>query len=755
MGEQRPLDMERNLEHDNLEEQEKVEILEEIDKVVKTNRLPISGDMKKLKPQKQGLTFPLLINIFAITAVLATIYFSNRMFEQKQENLSLENASYQSAEGKLLAELKRESEEKLNKKDQEIGAIQDELAELDRQSRELADSMEQQIQDREATLRQALEEELTIERQKLQSQGRTEADIEEELRKLEQQRTTEYDAELAAFKNETEAAIAEKEKELTRAKQLNEELLVEVNSEKNRIERETRKRETELTAQYEAEKATLVEEAAEAEAQLSMLTKNQAQQSLMIDQINGSYANVFNLIDKGLFDEALSAISSLKNLIEDPSVAVLKAVKARSSTDKNMLEVLREKIEEQTYKLGSDSRSLAAAADLLLSAQEIAELGAASYASGKTVEAEEYYKRSLQKIPAIRKAWEDLQSISAESEKSRITALLSSGISLSEAGDYSGAAEMFASAAMAADAKNPDLLRSAVTGLTSSAEIQRESQIAELSQAEKKYQQSKISTDAEFKEEIAKLKTEYENLLSDTSEKYSNLETTMNGEIDRLSRMIGERDQENLRINAELEEKLTLLQDAESRLIELQDGLEESENRYRQLKDTETERLSQAGETGYISGYKKGRYTALEDILYFTSYIGGSSMTSSEAGSRITELAESESIYGQAVQEISRIAAEGIENSGVDTIMLKQSILIGSISYASGNKIIIEPLTDLIIDPGTEIIIKRKERGKVERYISSGVITAASSDRIEAEIDPESSGEASRSLDLVYIIINP
>jgi len=779
LGEQQPLDLGKNLEHDKLEEQERVEILEEIDKVVETNRLPVSEDMEKLKPQKSGIVFPLLINLFAVTAVLATFYFSNRLFEQKQEVLSLQNASYQSAEGKLLEELKRESEEKLKEKDDEIGAIQDELVELDRQSRELAESMDQQIQDREAALRLALEEELEIERRKLQGQGRTEADIEEELRKLEQQRTAEYDAELAAFKNETEAAIAEKEEELSRAKQLNQELLAEVNSEKQRIENETRKRETELTAQYESEKAALAEEAAAAEAQLEQLTKNQAQESLIVDQINGSYDSIFDLIDKGSHDEALSAISSLKDLIENPSIATLNAVKKRKATDQNMLDMLKEKIEEQTYKESTDSRSLAAAADLLLSASEISQLGAASYAAGNEAEAEEYYTRALQKIPALKTAWEDLQAISTSTEKNRMTALLDSAAGLAEAGDIAGAAEQFAAAATSAETGNAELLSRAVSGLADSSETRRETQIAEkdaelskietegkaeidrlaaeLSEAEKEYEETLSSINTGHEDEIVKIIADYENLMGDASGEYSSLQTEMNDEIDRLTRMIGERDQENLRINTEREEKTAALEAADTNIVELQSSIEESKLRYQELSQTLRdeqqsidERLTQESETSYTRGFNKGRNEAFEDVLYFASLLDGTAAYDPEAASKISELAENEAIYEQAVQKIQQIASKGSSASGSEIIPVEQDILIGSVSYASGTKIVIEMLTDLELVTGTRIKIKRKERGKEEYYITFGIITSISDNRIEARTDP--AGEVSaQSLDLVYV----
>ena len=382
-----------------LEEQEKEEILQEIDGLVASNRLPVSDEMGTLKPQKSGVGFPLVINILAVAAVLSTFYFSNRLFEQKQENLSSDAASYQSAEGRLLQELKKESAAKLEQKEKEIGAIQTELAELDRQSRELAETMDQQISDREAALRKELEAELEQERAKLLSQGKSEADIETELKAIEAQRSAEYDAELAQFRAETEQAIAEKEEELNRAKELNEELLAEVNSEKERIENETRQRESELTAQFEAEKAELAEEAASAAARLEQLTANQERETLVIDQINGSYETIFTLINSQNYDAALDAIESLKTIIEDPTVSRLKAVSSRSAIDRNIIELLKTRIEEQTYKEDTDTRSLAAAADLLLSAQEIAGRGTAAFNNGNSTDAAEYYTRALEKIP--------------------------------------------------------------------------------------------------------------------------------------------------------------------------------------------------------------------------------------------------------------------------------------------------------------------------------------------------------------------
>ncbi len=818
--------------HIDLEEQERVEILEEIDKLVATNRLPVSDAMEKLKPQKSGVGFPLVINLLAVAAVVSTFYFSNRMFEQKQESLSMENATYQSAEGKLLEELKRESAERLEQKDQEIGVIQKELEELDKQSRELAATMDQQIADRENELRLALEAELENERAKLRSQGKSEADIETELNRIESERSAEYEAELSAFREETEQAIAEKEEELARAKQINEELLAEVNAEKERIQDETLKRENELTARFEAEKAELAEEAASAQARLQQLTENQAKESLIIDQINGSYESIFNYIQAGNTTDALSAITALKQLIEDPAVAKLKAVNARSSNDQEMLNILRQRIEEQAYKDNTDTKSLAAAADLLLSAQEIAALGTEAYNIGNTTAAEEYYTRSLSKIPAIKQAWENLERISRDAEAERLSEIIREGNELASAGDQLAASRQFATAAGSAYSLNPELLRQAVAGMLDSSDTYSTNRIAQKDSAIKsleiessteigklessleemkagyeselaaakaqneatieqtvtEYENKLAAAEAEYQSALEKAETEYETLLADADVSASELETSKDEEIDRLTRLIGERDQENLNINAEktgIEEALAAAEEviaektaeleqyrldsaeemgtlntmASEEIKRLEKELDASVLRYTELEETykneqivASNRLKASEMTGYTNGIRQGRKEALEDILYFSSYLEGSAAYDPEAQTRISELVNEDPVYSETVQKIQNIAAAGGTETEGTLIPVARNILIGTISFASGDEIIIEPLTDQMVESGARVMVYRKERGRDETYITFGIVTSATENRIKARTDPAGTAPA-QSMDLVYMTV--
>ena len=111
----------------DVSEEDKKDILKQIDKVVEDNKIPVTRDLFKLSPKKKGVFLPIFVNLFAAGIIVAGYLLTTWYFEQKKETLSTQAQSYQSAEGRLIAELKAESESKLKAKDGEIGKIQEEL----------------------------------------------------------------------------------------------------------------------------------------------------------------------------------------------------------------------------------------------------------------------------------------------------------------------------------------------------------------------------------------------------------------------------------------------------------------------------------------------------------------------------------------------------------------------------------------------------------------------------------------------------
>ncbi|MCK5199429.1 MAG: hypothetical protein KAR21_13815, partial [Spirochaetales bacterium] len=197
-------------------EEEQQEIRQQIDLISEQNRIPVTDELFKITPSKRGGTLPLVINIIGIIAIAAGFYFTNRYFQEQELTMAMEESSYESTEGSVIEELKKQAEKDLNEKEREISDIQGKLAELDQESARLRENMDSQIKDKEDELRLEMEAALADEKARLQGQGISTAELEKQLQEFQRARENTFDAEIADFKSESEAAIREKEEELAK-----------------------------------------------------------------------------------------------------------------------------------------------------------------------------------------------------------------------------------------------------------------------------------------------------------------------------------------------------------------------------------------------------------------------------------------------------------------------------------------------------------------------------------------------------------
>ena len=192
-------------EETSISDEDRREILADIEDVVRKNRITVSEDLFRIRPQKSGVLLPTLINILAIAAVGAVFYYSARFFEARQETMSLQVSTVTGAEGRLLEELKRESAEQIARKEEEISRIQDELARIESQARTLQTDFESALQQREEELRAELELELEAERVRLQALDITPAEMDSRLREFEIQKQQELQQRIEEFRIQMQA----------------------------------------------------------------------------------------------------------------------------------------------------------------------------------------------------------------------------------------------------------------------------------------------------------------------------------------------------------------------------------------------------------------------------------------------------------------------------------------------------------------------------------------------------------------------
>ena len=98
-------------ESSGISEEDQKEILGEIDQIVTDNKIKVTPEVFQIKPQKKGFLFPTLVNVFSLVILAAGIVTLALLFHREETIMIEETSALSTAEGKLLRELQRETEE--------------------------------------------------------------------------------------------------------------------------------------------------------------------------------------------------------------------------------------------------------------------------------------------------------------------------------------------------------------------------------------------------------------------------------------------------------------------------------------------------------------------------------------------------------------------------------------------------------------------------------------------------------------------
>ncbi len=455
-------------------EEEQLEIHQQIDQISGQNRISVTEELFKINAAKKGGTLPLIINIIGLIAIAATFFLTSRYFQQKEQDMAMKESSYESTEGSVIAELKRQAAEKLNKKQEEITQIQNELSKLDKESASLKENMNSLIKSKEQELRLEMEAALANERARLQRQNISTADLEKQLNEFQTNREITLQTDIEAFKNESAATLKAKEKELAKAKQIANDILEKANRDKAAIEADTQKREAELTAQFNAEKEALTKETSEATQQLKKLSELKKNEQLIQDQITGSYNNVIASLNEGKYNEAQIGIDNIKKLLDDPNIINLPAISKRKNVELFFLDTLEKEIKQSGARTTTDFSTMTRAAEILIAARKSAELGATAEAEGNQYDAKRYYNEALSSLPQISRAVTNLRKIEASDRDANSKEYISLGNLALTKGQINDALKQYRDAANRTAPDNIPALNTALDGIEKSLNMDKE-----------------------------------------------------------------------------------------------------------------------------------------------------------------------------------------------------------------------------------------------------------------------------------------
>lgn len=418
------------------------EILQEIEKVATQSRISVSPEAFIVKAAKKGVLFPIIVNAAAIAALaigLGAFWF---LFQRGETQIAKESVGGITAEGKLIDELKKESEAKLLEKNQQINQIQGELAQIDKEKQNLQATMDERVREREAQLRAAVAADLAAEREKLRKQGLSDQDIAAKLSDLESKKNSEFTAQLAAFRGQAEEDRKKAEASL---RQLEGEFtanLARANEERQKVLADSKQREEDLRSQLEEKTRDLESEKAKAEAALKALASQKEKEDLATGQLVGMYTVAKADIAAKNYTKALQSLRAIRDYVSQDEVVSLPAVARRREVDLFVVDSLSGLVQGELDKGKVDTSSLVAAANQVADIRaKVAEADAQAH-SGRLVDAEKLYGQALAVVPEVAKSYSFFTAREKEIEASRQDALragLARAESAFEAGRFSDA----------------------------------------------------------------------------------------------------------------------------------------------------------------------------------------------------------------------------------------------------------------------------------------------------------------------------
>jgi hypothetical protein len=393
---------------EGLTEEERREIVASIDEVASRTGISRGAGRSRAVPLKKGFVFPLVVNALALVFTAAVLLGLALIFRRQDQSIAAGNAVVTTAEGKLIREIKRESDSKLQEKDKAIAEIQGRLSSIDRQRNELAASIEQRINARETELRAALQAELDRERALLAERGLSESDIQERIKKIEAQKTAELNRKLDEFRQKVEAEKAAEEARLALVRDEYRKNISDLNEERKKILDEAKKNEERLRAsldarakELEGQSAAAKASLAKAQSDLSRLEEQRGRTQAAEDRILGLYGSIRVALRERRFEDSLSSIAALKSYLDEPSLLSVANLQARREADIFIAEALGSLARTELERAKVDVSKLLGQAELLAAARAASTAGTKALKAGDLATAAAKYRESLAAVPEI------------------------------------------------------------------------------------------------------------------------------------------------------------------------------------------------------------------------------------------------------------------------------------------------------------------------------------------------------------------
>ncbi len=414
--------LEKNL-GDELEQwitpEERRKIFIELGRVSSERTIEDTSAKLSFTPERNDRFFPLLFNIAVVVATTVGILLLVVFFTRGDRTLAAAQENLMTAEARLFASFRQQTEEQLTRKDREIQDAQRRLEEMSREREQLRQEGEILIAERAADLQAEMESRLEQERQKLTSQDLDASEITSRLGELEQQLSRSQQEELEVYKRQVEEESAAREASLNVLMSEYDQNLVQLQADRDRIEGELKQLEEDSQARIQREQEILEQERTEVQRQLAGLQGENEKERLALDQILSGYARVSDSLQIPDYQLALQQLDVIQSFLSLESVSSLPAIQRRRPVELFIIQSLRELVEKQRAASTQPTTNLIAAAELLASISQTVGRADSAYQNGNTDRAKELYVAAIEMIPTLKQSYpvfRDLERLSLQTE---------------------------------------------------------------------------------------------------------------------------------------------------------------------------------------------------------------------------------------------------------------------------------------------------------------------------------------------------
>jgi hypothetical protein len=391
---------------------------EQMDELLSENRLVVTPETMNYTPRRRGVALPLVTNLIIGVVVALALGAAFYWYNRQEQSIATGETVLLTAESKLIAALREESEAQLKQKDQAILDIQGRLSAIDRERQELRTGVQAALSAKEQELRGQFERRLEDERRRLQGQGVSPEEIQRRLAETEAALRRDNEATLAAARRQAEGELAVREAAITEQASQYQRELEQARAERTLAQGESERREAEMRRELAAREQELTTDRAKVNEELTALRRQQEQERLLLDQLLTGYDRVNLSLQQGNYEQALAGLASQRAFFDDRSVSSLPAVQKRRSIEFFLIDSLEELIRSRQNRASADTTALLQSSSLIGAVAERVRRGQELEQAGQAQAAGEAYRDALAQIPAVREGFTRLEAMrSAEEEQ--------------------------------------------------------------------------------------------------------------------------------------------------------------------------------------------------------------------------------------------------------------------------------------------------------------------------------------------------